>query len=161
MRRSSLLTRAAIAITAAFIVVGMVSTVAAAHIDPEPSRVKPGATGTVAFHVEHGCDQSPTIKLTFKIPKGATKVATVTKPGWDATIAKGIVVFDGGSLAATTPDTFSITFTAPKKKTVLAWKVLQQCEGSVIRWIDTAKDAENPPARVGVGKNPPKIEETD
>src|SRR5581483_12275382 len=106
MRRSSLLTRAAIAITAAFIVVGVVATVAAAHIEPEPSRVKPGATVTVAFNAEHGCDQSPTIKLTFKIPKGATKVAAVAKPGWDATVAKGTVVFDGGTLAATTPDTF-------------------------------------------------------
>ena len=133
---------------------------ASAHIEPKPARVKPGATATIAFNVEHGCATSPTVMLTFKIPKGATKVATVAKAGWTGTVAKGTVVFSGGSLPATTQDTFSISFTAPNKKTVLAWKVLQQCEQGVNRWIDTAKGAQFPPANVGVGKNPPKIVDT-
>lgn len=134
---------------------------ASAHIDPDPAKVKPGAAATVAFNVEHGCEASPTIMLTFKITKGATKVVPVPKDGWTASVAKGTVVFSGGSLAATTQDTFSIAFKAPNKKTVLAWKVIQQCEQGVTRWIDTAKGAEFPPANVGVGKNPPKIVEKD
>jgi periplasmic copper chaperone A len=134
---------------------------ASAHIEPDPAKVKPGATATVAFNVEHGCETSPTIMLTFKIPKGATRVAPVPKDGWTATAAKGTVVFSGGSLDATTEDTFSIAFTAPNKKTVLVWKVVQQCDQGVIRWIDTAKGAEFPPPAIGVGKNPPKIVEKD
>jgi uncharacterized protein YcnI len=134
---------------------------ASAHVEPDPARVKPGATATIAFNVEHGCEKSPTTTLTFKIPKGATKVAAVPKDGWIGSVEKGTVVFSGGSLPATTQDTFSIGFKAPKKKTVLVWKVVQQCEQGVIRWIDTAKGAEFPPPAVGVGKNPPKIVEKD
>ena len=63
----------------------------------------------------------------------------------------GTVVFEGGPLGAHTPDTFSITFTAPKKKTVLVWKVIQNCVVGVTRWIDTSKNANEPPPRVGVG----------
>lgn len=130
-----------------------------AHIEPDPKRVKPGADVTVAFSVEHGCGTSPTIKLSFKIPKGAKNVQAEPKDGWQESLSGGIVVFAGGPLDAKTPDTFSISFTAPSKKTVLRWKVLQQCEKGLVRWIDTAKGAEFPPADVGVGKNPPKIVE--
>lgn len=141
--------------------VGAMALPASAHIEPDPAKVKPGATATIAFNVEHGCEASPTTSLTFKIPKGATKVAPVAKSGWTANVEKGTVVFSGGSLPATTEDTFSISFKAPNKKTVLVWKVVQQCEQGVIRWIDTAKGAELPPPAVGVGKNPPKIVEKD
>lgn len=123
---------------------------AAAHIIPAPSSIKPGARATVAFNIEHGCGTSPTTKLTFKIPKLAKRVIPVAKTGWKEHVGGGTVVFAGGPLGAHTEDTFSITFTAPKKKTVLVWKVIQQCVVGVTRWIDTSKNADEPPPRVGV-----------
>lgn len=131
---------------------------AAAHIEPDPSRIKPGTRVTVAFKVEHGCDASPTIKMTFKIPKGVRHVSPEDKSGWEATVSKKTVIFEGGSLDAKTEDTFSITFKAPKKKMILAWKVVQTCEEGEIRWIDTSKGAEEPPPRVGVGKDAPEVD---
>jgi uncharacterized protein YcnI len=138
--------------------VGLAAAPAFAHIEPDPARVEPGDDATVSFNVEHGCDTSPTTSLTFKIPKGAKHVAPVDKDGWRSEVKGKTVVFDGGSLDAHTEDQFSISFTAPNKKTILVWKVIQQCEEGEIRWIDTSKTAEEPPPRVGVGKNPPAEE---
>ena len=143
----------AVAVSAATLV--LIAGPAAAHIEPKPSSVKPGSRATVAFNVEHGCGESgkesPTTKLTFKIPKRAKHVVAVVKAGWNESVSGGTVVFEGGPLGAHTPDTFSITFTAPKKKTVLVWKVIQNCVVGVTRWIDTSKSATEPPPRVGVG----------
>jgi hypothetical protein len=57
---------------------------------------------------------------------------------------------------------FGITFTAPKTKTLLAWKVVQECQDGVTRWIEGPK-GENPAPLVGVGKTPPDLdaEESD
>jgi hypothetical protein len=131
------------------------ATPALAHIEPKPNRVQPGKQATVAFNIEHGCGTSPTVKLTFQIPKGVKKVSTVPKTGWTGTVTKGTVVFEGGPLDAHTPDTFSIAFTAPKKKGLLVWNAIQYCEQGKSRWIDRAKGAQYPPPIVGNGKKPP------
>lgn len=131
------------------------ATPAFAHLDPDPDRVEPGEAVTVAFLVEHGCDGAPTIELTFKVPKGVKGVEPQDKDGWISDVDRRTVTFEGGPLDDATPDTFSIAFTAPKKKTIMRWKVVQACTEGVIRWIDTSPDAENPPAVIGVGKDAP------
>ena len=138
----------------------VLATAAAAHLDPEPARVPKGTPATVAFTVEHGCDGSPTVELTFRIPRSVRRstVAPEPKDGWDASVRGRTVVFSGGPLDAGTADSFSITFTAPNRKTLLTWKIVQECEEGSIRWIDTAHDAEYPPPVVGVGQDPPSHE---
>ncbi|MBM3671511.1 MAG: DUF1775 domain-containing protein [Actinobacteria bacterium] len=128
---------------------------AAAHIEAEPNRVEPGESATVGFLVEHGCDDSPTIKVTLKVPKGVKDVEPVEKEGWRDDVDGRTVEFEGGPLDAETPDTFSISFTAPHKTKLLSWKIVQACTDGLIRWIDTSEDAENPPAVVAVGKDVP------
>ena len=132
--------------------VALLAGTAAAHIEPDPASVKPGKTATVAFGVEHGCDDSPTTGLEFKIPKGAKKVEAVDKDGWETSVTKKTVTFDGGSLPSEQPDEFSIKFTAPSKKTDLTWKVVQTCEAGVTRWIEKSEDDEHPAPVVVVGK---------
>jgi periplasmic copper chaperone A len=137
--------------------------IAAAHIEPDPSRVEPGATATVAFTVEHGCDESPTVELAFKVPK-TVKTKTVEpepKDGWETNLDGRTVTFTGGPLDAETEDSFSITFTAPKKTTTLKWKIVQTCDEGTIRWIDTSHDAEHPPPAVGVGRDAPEHDDGD
>lgn len=128
---------------------------AGAHIEPDPNQVKPGERAIVDFKVEHGCGTSPTIKLTFQVPRGVTGVQVGSKEGWKGITDGKTVVFESGSLEAHTPDTFAIAFIAPKKKGVLVWTVIQDCKQGKVRWIDRAKGAENPPPVVGVGKKPP------
>jgi uncharacterized protein YcnI len=129
---------------------------AGAHIEPDPSRVEPGAAATVAFLVEHGCDESPTIRLKFKIPKGVTDVEPQAKDGWTTRARAKTVVFEGGPLGPDTEDSFAIAFTAPDRETLLVWKVIQKCQEGLIRWIDTSEGAEESPPVVGVGQDPPE-----
>ncbi len=135
---------------------------AAAHVEPDPSRVEPATEATVVFAVEHGCDESPTTKLTFKIPKGVKNAQPVAKDGWSSTTRRKTVVFeDPASSDLVEDDEFSISFTAPNRTTILAWKIVQRCEEGTIRWIDTSDGAENPPPRIGVGKDAPEEHEEE
>lgn len=127
-----------------------------AHVEPEPNRVKPGKQVTVEFTPEHGCgEDSPTTTMTFQVPKGVTDAEGVAPEGWEASTSGRKVVFEGGTLPYHDEASFGISFTAPSKKTVLAWKVVQGCEEGSVRWIETGHDAENPAPLVGVGKQPP------
>jgi uncharacterized protein YcnI len=130
----------------------LVAGAAGAHVEPDPSSVKPGKTATVAFGVEHGCDKSPTTNLTFKVPKGATNVEPVAKDGWQTSVTDKTVVFEGGPLPADEPDEFSITFTAPSKKTELRWKLVQTCEKGTLRWIEKHESDDYPAPVVVIGK---------
>jgi uncharacterized protein YcnI len=135
---------------------------AAAHIEPIPSRVEPGDDAVVSFTVEHGCDESPTTKLTFKIPKGVKNATPEAKDGWSSKVKGKTIVFeDPASSELVENDEFSISFTAPNKTTLLVWKVVQKCAEGTIRWIDTSDGAENPPPRVGVGKDAPEEHEEE
>jgi periplasmic copper chaperone A len=132
-----------------------------AHVEPDPSRVKPGKKTTVEFTPEHGCGESVTTRMVFKVPKGAKSATPVELDGWTATQGSGKITFASDRV----PDeeaSFGITFTAPKTKTLLAWKVVQECQDGVTRWIEGPK-GENPAPLVGVGKTPPDLdaEESD
>jgi uncharacterized protein YcnI len=132
----------------------LVAAPAAAHVEPEPNRVKPGKEATVEFTTEHGCEGSPTIKMTFRVPKGVTDAAPVEQAGWTGTVEGRKVVFSGGPAPGDEPAPFSISFTAPDKKGEMVWKVVQQCEEGVDRWIETDPEGDKPAPRVGVGQKP-------
>jgi periplasmic copper chaperone A len=151
--------RSAITGVLAGAVVALVAGSAWAHITPDPARVKPGKTATVEFTIEHGCDGSPTTKLAFQVPKGAKGVAGVDQDGWTTSRSGRTLVFEGGPLPADQEDAFGISFTAPDKKTILAWKVIQTCEQGEAAWIQSGRDAEHPTPLVGVGKTPPEVKE--
>jgi len=142
-----------VALAGAFVTVWAAQ--ALAHVEPDPARVKPGKSATVKFVVEHGCSKTPTTSLAFKIPKGVTDAQPEPKDGFTTSVKGGTITFEGQSADAE-EDTFAITFTAPSKKGLLTWKVVQRCGEKVVRWIDTSDSAKYPPPIVGVGKNPPE-----
>jgi uncharacterized protein YcnI len=133
---------------------------AAAHVEPEPARVKPGKAVIVAFTPEHGCDDSPITKMTFRVPKGAQDAAPEPKDGWTGTTTGKTITFSGGSMPADDTDAFSISFTAPKDKGVLTWKVIETCEQGVERYIERP-DGDFPAPVVGVGKKVASSEHDD
>jgi len=124
---------------------------AAAHVEPDPTSVKPGKAVTVAFTPEHGCEDSPIIEMRFRVPKGAKDVSPVDKDGWTTRSTARTVTFAGGSMPSDDTDAFSISFTAPKTKGVLTWKIIQRCEQGVERWIEP-RSGDFPAPIVGVGK---------
>lgn len=130
-----------------------------AHVEADPARVKPGKQATVEFTPEHGCDDSVTTEMDFRVPKGVTDATPEAPDGWTATAEGRKVVFTSDAV----PDgetSFPITFTAPDKKTLLAWKVVQTCQEGVDRWIQGG-DGDKPAPIVGVGKSPPSEHEEE
>jgi len=124
---------------------------AAAHVEPVPTSVKPAKAATVAFTPEHGCEDSPIVEMKFLVPKGAKDASPVAKDGWTTRSTARVVTFSGGSMPSDATDAFSISFTAPKAKGVLTWKIIQRCEQGVERWIEP-QSGDFPAPIVGVGK---------
>lgn len=119
--------------------------VASAHIDPDPAAVEGGTAATVAFNLEHGCDSSPTTGLDIQVPSGITDAQPVAKDGWTATVDADVIRFSGGSIDASAPDSFSLTFTAPTTPGVINFPVVQTCAEGEIAWLDIAAEGEAEP----------------
>lgn len=124
---------------------------AGAHVEPDPSSVKPGKPATVAFTPEHGCEDSPITQMAFRIPGSARGAKPVAKDGWTTKVTRRTITFSGGSMPSDATEPFSITFTAPKTKSVLTWKIVQTCAQGVERWIESPS-GDFPAPLVGVGK---------
>ncbi len=123
---------------------------AGAHVEPDPSSVKPGKTVTVGFTPEHGCEVSPIISMRFRVPRGVKNATAEPKDGWQTTATARTITFSGSSMPSGATSAFAISFTAPPTKRVLSWKVIQSCEVGVERWIQRP-DGDFPAPRVGVG----------
>ncbi len=130
----------------------MVAAPAAAHVEADPSRVKPGKEAEVTFTAEHGCEDSPTTGMTFRIPKGVTDAEGVEADGFTAATSGRTIEFTGGSFPGDEEAPFTITFTAPDEKGQLVWRVVQVCEEGTERWIERDPDGDKPAPRVGVGE---------
>lgn len=133
-----------------------------AHVEVDPSRVKPGKAATVEFSPEHGCGKdAPTTRMTFRVPRGVTDAEGIAPEGWQASTSGRRIVFEGGPLPYHEQAAFGISFTAPDSKTLLTWKVIQSCDDETVRWIETDHDAESPAPVVGVGRSPSSDDEDD
>ncbi len=118
------------------VVVTALAGAASAHVEPDPAAAQAGATTTIQFKIEHGCDGSPTTKVEIKTPAGVTNVAAVDKPGWTGAVANGVVTYSGGRLGPDTPDIFGVTVKLPTSAGKLAFPTVQTCEKGSLDWIE-------------------------
>ena len=118
-----------------------VPSVAAAHIDPDPTEAQAGSTVSVGFTVEHGCDGSATVGLDMRVPDGATTVLPEPPDGWTGDVTERVVTFEGGPLPDDRPLTFRVRMTLPPTPdTTVYFPFVQRCETGEIRWIDVPTD---------------------
>ena len=114
----------------------MLSSTAAAHIDPEPTEAQAGSTLSVGFTVEHGCEGSPTTQLDMRLPDGVVDASPDPIDGWDGSMDGNVVTFVGGPLPDDVEGTFSVTMTLPATPdTTIYFPFVQRCEVGEIRWI--------------------------
>ncbi len=149
----------------AIILAALAVSPASAHVLLEGKQAAVGSTYEAVFVVPHGCKGSPTTKIRVQIPEGV--IATEAKPaaGWSvetvkgkyageydydgAKVSEGIkeVAWSGGKLPDKVRGTFVIetwlTGTL-KPNTTLYFPVVQECEGSVSRWIEIPADGAAP-----------------
>src|SRR5262249_30149297 len=121
------------------------------------------------LQVQHGCKESPTVRIRVRIPDGVTNVKPQPKPGWklEVTRAKSAkpidsvhshaltetvseVSWSGGELPNEYFDEFSIMMKLPERPgATLYFPVVQNCKEGIHRWIgvpDKGKSADEFPA---------------
>lgn len=60
-----------------------------AHVTLEQKEAPVGASYKAVLRVPHGCGDSPTVRITVRIPEGVIAVKPMVKPGWKIAVKKG------------------------------------------------------------------------
>lgn len=113
---------------------------AAAHVHADPAALQHGATGEIAFGIEHGCEESPTVAMELRFPDEFTDLKPVAKEGWTTAVSGQVVSFTGGSVPHDDAAEFAVEVTAPEDAGTYHVPVVQTCEEGVLRWIEIAEE---------------------
>lgn len=146
----------------AILIVAAATCSAVAHVVLEQPEAPIGRSYKAVFKVTHGCDGSPTTRVTVAFPEGVVAVKPMPKPGWTIAttrasyprayafyhgkkLTEGVtsVTWSGGSLPDDFYDEFIVSaFIAAELKpaTTLAFTVTQDCEKGQMRWSETAPE---------------------
>jgi periplasmic copper chaperone A len=126
---------------------------AAAHTESDVVAVPAGSEATVTLRPTHGCGESPTVAVAIRAPVAGAVAGDVA--GWTATAspegsAQTVLTWSGGSLPATEPGAFPVTFTVPATPGVLlTFPAVQTCaDGEELAWISGDPRADNPAPRL-------------
>ena len=145
------------------LVVALSPAIAAAHMVVDPAEAPAGDFFKAAFRVTHGCQGTPTISVTIRIPDGVLGAKPQAKPGWTIEIktrpvdppvdlghgfllreTASEVTWRGGSLANAHFDEFAISMRTPDKPgTTLYFPSIQTCEKGSYEWVDVPKPGEH------------------
>jgi uncharacterized protein YcnI len=130
---------------------------ASAHVTLEKREATVGASYKAVLRVPHGCDGSATTALRVRVPDGYVGVKPMPKAGWTlstvngkynkaytlrgTTLTEGVteVSWTGGKLPDAFYDEFVLTGTitdALPADSTIYFKVVQECEKGVHRWIE-------------------------
>ncbi len=137
---------------------------ASAHVTVSPPSVPADGYAKLDFRVPHGCEASPTTKVTIQIPDGINSVTPQVVPGW--TINKEMAPLDppvddghggqltervasvswtGGPLASDQLEEFGLSLRTPNQEGPLEFPTVQNCPDGVERWIEPTVDGEPEP----------------
>lgn len=124
-----------------------------AHTEADTVAVPAGAEATVSFAPNHGCDGSPTVAVSVRVPVGGATGGDVE--GWTTTAepdgdGNTEVRWTGGVLPDDATGAFPVTFTAPSTVgELLTFPAVQECEdGQELAWIDGDPEGEYPAPRL-------------
>jgi uncharacterized protein YcnI len=130
---------------------------ASAHITLETRDAPVGSPYKAVLRVAHGCSGSATTAIRVRLPEGFVDVKPMPKPGWTidivsgayakpftsghAKVSKGVteVSWSGGKLPDAFYDEFVLVGTIADELQpggTLYFKVVQECEKGVHRWIE-------------------------
>ena len=136
----------------------LAATSAFAHAGLEVKEATIGTSYKAVVKIGHGCEGTPTTKVTVSIPDGLIAVKPMPKPGWKLDTVSGPyakahpyyggkelkegvteVSWSGGSLADSHYDEFVFTGLVSKNltpDTTLYIPVVQECEKGSHKWTD-------------------------
>ena len=114
-----------------------VATGALAHVSLQTTQAQAGRPYQAVFNVGHGCDGSPTTRITVQVPTGFKSAQAQPHPGWTVDTRGASVSWTaaaGAALADHDRAQFVLDGTAPEKPGALWFKVLQTCEKGSTDW---------------------------
>jgi uncharacterized protein YcnI len=140
----------------AMLMLAFATSAASAHITLETGEAVAGSAYKAVFRVPHGCEGSPTVRITVKIPEGVIAVKPMPHAGWQLDIVKGKyaksydyygskldegvtqVSWSGGNLPDDYYDEFVLRgmLAADLPEGMLYFPVVQECEKGTDRWIE-------------------------
>ncbi|KRB77114.1 hypothetical protein ASE01_10205 [Nocardioides sp. Root190] len=150
---------------AALAIVGLTAIPASAHVTVTPNTTAAGAYAVLTFSLGHGCEGSPTTKLTIAMPEDIPAVTPTVNPGWTVEkvaedLEEPIKDAHGNELTeriaevvytARTPlvdgfrDTVELQVQLPEKAgETLVFPVVQTCVEGETGWTETAADGQDP-----------------
>ncbi|GAB3840324.1 YcnI family protein [Kribbella italica] len=140
------------------------ATPASAHVIVTPSTTAAGANAVLEFSVAHGCEDSPTTRITIQLPPQITSVAPTRTALWkvekklekldppvvdahgnqivervaSVTFSTGTPLPDGQR------EVFELAVQLPEAEgTKLAFPTIQTCEKGESAWIEVPQDGQN------------------
>ncbi len=117
--------------------VGGLAEPAFAHVEPDPASVPAGSTDTITFNVEHGCEESDTVKLEMQLADGVTDATPASIDGWTSSVAGGVITWTGGPQPHDQELLVPVEMTFPNTPgETLLFPLVQTCEQGEIRWVD-------------------------
>jgi uncharacterized protein YcnI len=133
----------------------LITTPALAHVTLDPKAEAPGSYAKLVFRVPHGCDGSPTTKITVRIPEGVVSVKPQVHPGWKIAIRTGKyakpvtlhgkevtegvveVSWSGGPLDDAYMDEFGMSVKLPDSLGArLVFPTIQTCKKGQSEWVE-------------------------
>lgn len=150
----------------------LLPTLALAHVTIDPKAAPAGDYAKLVLRVPHGCDGSPTAKITVQLPDGVVSVKPQVHAGWEIAtktrkLAKPIslhgkeisettseISWSGGPLPDEYMDEFGMSLKLPEKapgkgESKLVFPVLQECRKGSARWEPALDLTSNPAAGAG------------
>ncbi|KRF19013.1 hypothetical protein ASG90_03775 [Nocardioides sp. Soil797] len=150
---------------AAVVVVLSTPATSSAHVTITATQTGAGASTVLTASVGHGCEGSPTTRMTFRIPEEILAVTPTRNPEWN--VRKDMVRLDepvtdshGNTVTervdtitytARTPlpdgvrDTFELSLTLPDSEgETLVFPVIQTCQKGETAWTEVAADGQDP-----------------
>ncbi len=141
---------------AAAAVTFLVAAPASAHVTVTPTETAAGAYTVLTFSVGHGCEGSPTNKITIQVPEGINTVTPTRQPFYDVKVTKEKLAepvkdAHGNELTerdativytAKTPlpdgqrDAFEVSLQLPEEEGTLAFPTVQTCEKGETAWVE-------------------------
>lgn len=141
---------------------------AQAHVTLEQQTAVAGSTYKAVFRVGHGCEGSPTTRITVFLPAGFVGAKPMPKPGWTLSVQNeqllqpydshgkqiteraAIISWSGGRLLDAEYDEFILRGSVPTEAEKHYIRVLQECEKGQNDWaaIPTGQDKPAFPAAV-------------
>ncbi len=117
--------------------VGALAEPAFAHVEPDPASVPAASTHTITFIVEHGCEESDTVKLEMQLADGVTDAKPAAIDGWTSSVAGGVITWTGGPQPHDQELPVPVEMTFPDNPgQVLLFPLVQTCQQGEIRWVD-------------------------